>query len=154
MFDGKELGPAGGLRLSRLPLRPLTSTPGETKEQKQEEEEPKNVSEEDEQKEVPKTGVDPQQQLAIKNIEALLNAATSPAVATVDGSDQSVEETITIDPSDGQIQAVEQTVWTAPHPKPQGIKPKKKNHICPWEGCGKSVRKKLPSQSTHSYAHR
>lgn len=100
------------------------------------------------------------QQLAFMNIEALLNAASTPGtevtitsdidgpISPKDENDAETEAAKDVGINLEQLPQSDMVVWTAPHPKPQGIKPKKKNHVCPWENCGKAYGK-----SSHLKAH-
>ena len=144
------------------PPSSLTSTPGDTKGGTQaqdgssEQLDKPNASTEE------VSASDAQQSLAFMNIEALLNAATTPggtAVTELETTDQpqqqeekAGEQTEKDQAAKDQAESSEtddkRTVWTAPHPKPQGLKPKKKNHICPWGTCGKAYGK-----TSHLKAH-
>lgn len=138
------------------PPSSLTSTPGDSKGGTHSQDD----TSKDKKPTVEEVATSAQQSLAFMNIEALLNAATTPVEAfTPSVEEQTCSESQqqkqpneqaentqnAVKPSETEDQ---QVVWTAPHSKPQGLKPKKKNHICPWGTCGKAYGK-----TSHLKAH-
>ena len=142
------------------PPSSLTSTPGDTKGGTQAQDDTSEDKAEVGSVPTEEVSTNGQQSLAFMNIEALLNAATTPGGTAVteqscieqqqqqeEASELAEEDQAAKDqePSESDDKKV---VWTAPHPKPQGLKPKKKNHICPWGTCGKAYGK-----TSHLKAH-
>lgn len=145
------------------PPSSLTSTPGETKGGTQAAQDGTSSEQDKANAEEVSAATEAQQSLAFMNIEALLNAATTPGATVTEQScletttdqqkeegagEQTQEDPTAKDQAEPSEPDDQRTVWTAPHPKPQGLKPKKKNHICPWGTCGKAYGK-----TSHLKAH-